>query len=69
MSKSELEERIARLQLRIGQMRIYIAMLHPSQRDSAARLLRFAIVELVELTEQRDLHIQRQQALQTSAAA
>jgi hypothetical protein len=69
MSIIELEKQIARAQLRIEQLRIYIAELHPSQRAHEAPLLDSTIVELNELMQQRDLQLDRQRALNTAAAA
>ena len=66
MSTNALDRQIARLQLRIEQLRIYIAMLHPSQRSTEATHLKSAIQELNTLTAS---HTERQKALQTPAAA
>jgi hypothetical protein len=52
MSTIELEQRIGRAQLRIEQMRIHVAMLHPSQRATEARSLQAATSELTQLIEQ-----------------
>ena len=70
MSTIELDQRIARAQLRIEQMRIYIAMLHPSQRAHEAMLLSSALLDLKELTQQRrDLQLDRQRVQNITAAA
>ena len=66
MSATELEQRIERAQLRIEQLRLYIAMLHPSHRSHEATRLRPTILELHELMEQRDLQLDRQRALNTA---
>jgi hypothetical protein len=49
MSTTDLEQRIARLQLRIEQLRIYIAMMHPAHRSAEAASLQAAIRELNDL--------------------
>ena len=67
MSTTELEQRIARTQLRIEQLRIYIAELHPSQRKHEATLLSSTLLELHELMERRDLQLSRQRALHTES--
>ena len=66
MSTNELEQQIARLELRIEQMRIYIAMLHPSQRSAEAANLQSEIQEFNKLTA---TYTERLQALHTPAAA
>ena len=67
MSRIELEQQIARAQLRIEQMRIYIAMLHPSQRAHEAALLHCAVLALDELIQQRDFRFDRKRALSIAA--
>ena len=67
MSPIALEQQIARAQLRIEQMRIYIAMLHPSQRAHEATLLHCAVLALDELIQQRDFRFDRKLALSTAA--
>jgi hypothetical protein len=52
MSTIDLERQIARTQMRIEQMRIHLAMLHPSQRASEAEALEATIAEMDELTQQ-----------------
>ena len=52
MSTNELDQRIARIRLRIEQMRIHLAMLHASRRATEAGPLQAAISELTELTQQ-----------------
>jgi len=68
MSIIELEKQIERAQLRIEQLRIFIAELHPSQRAHEATLLGSAILESNELMQQRDLQLDRQRALNTALA-
>jgi hypothetical protein len=67
---ADLERDIARAELRIEQLRIYIAMLHPSHRRSEGAHLRSSIVELNRLLElRRDILATRAQRLQTNRAA
>jgi hypothetical protein len=66
MSTTELEQRIARVQLRIEQMRIYVAMLHPSQRSAEAASLQAANQELHDLNAALN---ERRRAVRSPAAA
>jgi hypothetical protein len=66
MSTTELEQRIARLQLRIEQLRIYIVMMHPAHRSAEAASLQAALKELADLNAALN---ERQLAGRTPAAA
>jgi hypothetical protein len=66
MSTRELEERIARAQLRIEQLRIYIAMMHPAHRSAETASLQAALNELADLNAALN---EQRWAAQTPAAA
>ncbi len=66
MSTTELQKRITRAELRIEQLRIYIAMLHPSQRSAEAGSLQAAIRELADLNAALN---EQRWATRTAAAA
>jgi hypothetical protein len=66
----DLERDFAPAELRIEQLRIYIAMLHPSHSRSEGAHLRSSIVELNRLVElRRDILAKRAKPLQTNRAA
>jgi hypothetical protein len=66
----DLERDIARAELRIEQLRLCIAILHPSHRPSEAARLRSSVVELNRLPElRRAILAKRAEPLQTHSAA
>jgi hypothetical protein len=53
MSDMDLEWQISRAEMRIEQLRIAVAMFHPSQRTPQAQHLKSLLLELDHLTEMR----------------